>query len=158
MIPHRVFLLYIMTTVTMLSVKLIPVRKPPERIPGILIYVAYLRHTILWLRHTTFCILFGWNFIATKNITKILYAKKISLLIWKRNGTCVCRYACICTCVYYCLGNCIKVSMESLCICILRYFTCFLSISHYWISPIKKTNSCQFFFLKILKSFKCSVG
>ena len=129
MTPHRVFFVYIMTTVTMQSVKLTPVRKPPERIPGILIYAAYLWLITLGVQ---FCLV--RNFGASKNTIKILYPKYLSFNL-KKNWMymCMCMYVYMCVHayahVYYCLGNCIAVCREFLHTSILRYFTWFLSIS-----------------------------
>ena len=100
MIPHRIFLVYIMTTATMHSVKLTLVRKPPERIPGILIYAAYL-----WLTTLAVQIFQVRNFGASKNTIKILYPKYL-LYNLKKKWMCmyvcmnVCMCVCVCTCVY----------------------------------------------------------
>lgn len=127
MIPHRVFLVYIMTTVTMQSVKLTLVRKPPERIPGILIYAAYL-----WLTTLVVQIFQVRNFGASKNTIKILYPKYL-LYNLKKKWMCmyVCMNVCMCVCMYLCvhvyaqiyyrLGNCIEVSRKFLQNSILRY-------------------------------------
>lgn len=96
MIRHGVFLAYIRTTVTMQNVRLTPVRKPPESIPGILICAADLWHTTLWVQ---FCLV--RNFETSKNKTKILYPKNLSLNL---KGKCKCVYGCwhVYTCAYVC--------------------------------------------------------
>ena len=103
MIPHRVFLVYIMTTATMHSVKLTLVRKPPERIPGILIYAAYL-----WLTTLAVQIFQVRNFGASKNTIKILYPKYL-LYNLKKKWMCmyVCMNVCMCVCVYVPVCACI---------------------------------------------------
>ena len=127
MIPHRVFLVYIMTTATMHSVKLTLVRKPPERIPGILIYAAYL-----WLTTLAVQIFQVRNFGASKNTIKILYPKYL-LYNLKKKWMCMyeCMNVCMCVCmylcvhvyahIYYCLENCIEVSRKFSQNSILRY-------------------------------------
>ena len=107
MIPHRVFLVYIMTTVTMQSVKLTLVRKPPERIPGILIYATYL-----WLTTLVVQIFQVRNFGASKNTVKILYPKYLLYNLKKKwIFMYVCMYVRVCVWMYVCVCVCTCVYM-----------------------------------------------
>lgn len=138
MIPHRVFPVCVMTTVTMQSVTLTLVRKPLERIPGILIYAVYLWHTTWGVRLCS-------EILKQVKIQPKFSNQHISHLTWKRNGH-MCAYMCLHVYAHICysLGNCTEVSREFLHIYILSslvliYFPC-------WIYLIDKSNSFQLVF------------